>query len=248
MAADSRLELVRQLTRAAGELCFPEKMVQFEGDFAAWSLGAGAGEAREPAWGRLGRQPDATLDTMLVAGMFFQVLEEAERLPGGPGARVSFVRREVKNYLVNRLAGTISLDQFFRLLTLIDEKAGYYFDRLRGGWLGLKAPARSEESPAERPGAPAPGRIREEDLQQALLALPLPTKGNRKLSHEGLGEFFREQGGEWFKLIEFESRFQVNKKTAWSCLRLLLEAGILVHNQEKANRVRYSLAAKFLRS
>jgi hypothetical protein len=244
MKENRRLELVRDLTRAAGELFFPEKMGAFEGDFSAWALGAGAEKAAEPRAGRLGRQTDAALDTMLVAGMFFQVLVEAERQPGAPDARVNFVRGEVKNYLVNRLAGKISLDQFFRLITLIDEKAGYYFDRLRQDWLGSREPPRGDERLSQAAVSP----LQEEELHRALMGLPLPAKGNRKLSPEGLRDFLRERGGSWFKLLDFESRFQVNKKTAWSYLRLLQEAGILVHNQEKANRVRYSLAAPYLRS
>jgi hypothetical protein len=37
----------------------------------------------------------------------------------------------------------------------------------------------------------------------------------------------------------------VNKKTAWGYLNLLLQEGVLTHNGEKANRVRYALAAPF---
>jgi hypothetical protein len=36
------------------------------------------------------------------------------------------------------------------------------------------------------------------------------------------------------RLMDFETHFQVNKKTAWSYLNLLLTAGILKHNGENA--------------
>ena len=58
-------------------------------------------------------------------------------------------------------------------------------------------------------------------------------------------EFLRLTGGRWFKLLDFEAHFQVNKKTAWSYLNLLLTEGLLEHNGEKANRVRYALAPPF---
>ena len=73
----------------------------------------------------------------------------------------------------------------------------------------------------------------------------LPEKGRRKITPENLTEFLRETEGRWFRVLDFEARFQVNKKTAWAYLNLLLEEGILVHNGEKANRVRYSLAGPF---
>ncbi len=57
-----------------------------------------------------------------------------------------------------------------------------------------------------------------------------------------LEEFFRETRGDWFKLLDFEERFGVNKKTAWAYLTQLHQAGILQHNGEKANKVRYMLA------
>lgn len=47
------------------------------------------------------------------------------------------------------------------------------------------------------------------------------------------------------RLMDFETHFQVNKKTAWSYLNLLFTAGILEHNGENANRVRYSLTPLF---
>jgi hypothetical protein len=87
--------------------------------------------------------------------------------------------------------------------------------------------------------------VEREALGRALARIALPLKGRRKLTPETLGDYLRETGGRWFRLLDFESRFQVNKKTAWGYLHLLLQEGVLTHNGEKANRVRYALAASF---
>ena len=82
-------------------------------------------------------------------------------------------------------------------------------------------------------------------LPQAATRLALPLKGRRKLTFENLENFLRRTGGGWFKLLDFEAHFQVNKNTAWSYLNLLLTEGILEHNGAKANRVRYAMAPSF---
>ena len=82
-------------------------------------------------------------------------------------------------------------------------------------------------------------------MRQALAKIALPLKGRRKLTPETLGDYLRETEGRWFRLLDFEARFKVNKKTAWGYLNLLLQEGVLTHNGEKANRVRYALAAPF---
>ena len=87
--------------------------------------------------------------------------------------------------------------------------------------------------------APIIGPRTLDQLSGALRALEL------KLTPETLGEYLRETEGRWFRLLDFEARFQVNKKTAWGYLNLLLQEGVLTHNGEKANRVRYALAAPF---
>jgi hypothetical protein len=89
---------------------------------------------------------------------------------------------------------------------------------------------------------PTKAVFRVEPLRQALEALPLIPKGRRKLTSNALEEFLRETGGTWFRLLDFEERFGVNKKTAWAYLTQLMQAGILEHNGEKANKVRYMVA------
>jgi hypothetical protein len=235
MDRDDTLTLVRTLTRPVLELLAPGQVEEFEDDFAAWTLSAGALGVAEPSPALT--PPGGGLDTTLVAGMFFQVVLEASRLPTGSQERVRFIRTRAKDYLVTHLAGQITLSQFYRLLNLIEEEVGRYFARL--DWSGGK-PGLGAASPA-----PLPEAVEREALGRALARIALPLKGRRKLTPETLGDYLRETGGRWFRLLDFESRFQVNKKTAWGYLNLLLQEGVLTHNGEKANRVRYALAAAF---
>jgi hypothetical protein len=240
MLCDPKLILIKLLTKSVMEMLAPHRLQSFEAEFAPFALAGGAPQVQE----RLGviRSRDQGLDTTLVAGMFFQVLVEAEQLPTSTSERVSYVRKHAKNYLVNRLAGQISLTQFFRLLSLIDEHVQRYFTGLRSSWVSP-----SPEAVSPRPSHQTTRNgIREDALKQALTHLPAESGGRRKLTQAKLVEFLQNTGGGSFKLIDFEAYFQVNKKTAWACLNQLLDDGILVHNGEKANKVRYSLASQFL--
>ncbi|MBM4301604.1 MAG: hypothetical protein FJ121_08750 [Deltaproteobacteria bacterium] len=241
MDRDAALSLVRTLTRPALELFSPAQLNEFEDDFAAWSLSAGALGVSEPSV--FLTPPAHGLDTTLVAGMFFQVVMEAHRLPVGSQERVSFIRKRAKDYLVTQLAGQITLSQFYRLLNLIEEEAGLYF--ARPDWSGGKAALREPREVCLPLPLPQPEPVKSEALRQALAKIALPVKGRRKLTPETLGGYLRETEGLWFRLLDFEARFQVNKKTAWGYLNLLLQEGVLIHNGEKANRVRYALAAPF---
>ena len=125
MDRDTRLELVRTLTREVIGALQPEKLSSFADDFAPLAISGGLIRAEE-SLATLSSRSKA-LDTTLVAGMFFQVLREAENLPASTPERVSFIRRQAKNYLSTRLAGQITLTQFFRLLNLIEENVQSYF-------------------------------------------------------------------------------------------------------------------------
>ncbi len=149
------------------------------------------------------------------------------------------MRRKAKDYLVNRLAGQITLSQFYRLLNLIEVKVGDYFEHLKADWTGAQ-PRQGEDRPQ-----PEPEAVDGAALRTALARLSLPLKGRRKLTPETLCDFLCQTRGGWFKLLDFESHFKVNKKTAWSYLNMLLIEGLLEHNGEKANRVRYALAPVF---
>jgi alkylated DNA nucleotide flippase Atl1 len=241
MDRDAALQLVRTLTQPVLELFAPAQVDDFEDDFAAWTLSAGALGVSEKISALI--PPGRGLDTTLVSGMFFQVVMEASRLPAGPQERISFIRKRAKDYLVTQLAGQITLSQFYRLLNLIEEEAGLYFTRQ--DWSGGKSGLREtrEASLSLSPRLPEP--VKYEALRQALAKIALPLKGRRKLTPETLGEYLRDTEGHWFRLLDFEARFNVNKKTAWGYLNLLLQEGVLIHNGEKANRVRYALAALF---
>jgi hypothetical protein len=235
MDQDSQLELVRSLTKEVMAAVRPEKMATFAEDFAASAISGGLFRAEESL--AVHHPRSQTLDTTLVAGMFFQVLREAEKLPVSTPERVSFIRRQAKSYLATRLAGQIPLSQFFRLLNLIEENVQSYFEEVRGSWVGPKTVQAKSLAPE-----PSEEIVQAEPLRQALEALPLMPKGRRKLTSSSLEDFLRETGGSWFKLLDFEARFGVNKKTAWAYLTQLLQAGILEHNGEKANKVRYMVA------
>ncbi|OGR27164.1 MAG: hypothetical protein A2139_03765 [Desulfobacca sp. RBG_16_60_12] len=239
MDRDAALTLVRTLTRPVLELFVPTQVDNFEDDFAAWSLSAGALGVSEKI--SAPTSPGRGLDTTLVAGMFFQVVMEASRLPTGSQERVSFIRKRAKDYLVTQLAGQITLSQFYRLLNLIEEEVGFYFARQdwSGGKPGLQEPRDTSAPPR------LPESVKNEALRLALAKIALPLKGRRKLTPETLRDYLRETEGRWFRLLDFEARFKVNKKTAWGYLNLLLQEGVLTHNGEKANRVRYALAAPF---
>ena len=236
MDRDDTLTLVRTLTRPVLELFSPAHLDDFEDDFAVWTLTAGAQRVSEQSYALT--PPAHGLDTTLVAGMFFQVVMEASRLPTGSQERVSFIRKRAKDYLVTQLAGQITLSQFYRLLTIIENEAGLYF--ARHDWSGGKAALREP-----RKVSPPPEPVKSEALRQALAKIGLPLKGRRKVTPETLRDYLRETEGRWFRLLDFEARFQVDKKTAWGYLTLLLQEGVLTHNGEKANRVRYALAAPF---
>ncbi|MGQ9689550.1 MAG: hypothetical protein ACUVXF_12315 [Desulfobaccales bacterium] len=242
MAQDGRVELVRLLIREVIATARPEKIATFADDFAALVISGGLIQAEESL--ACPRPSSTALDTTLVAGMFFQVLREAENLPISTPERVSFIRRQAKSYLATRLAGQIPLSQFFRLLDLIEEHVQKYFDEMQSGWLGGRPQA---APPQVSQSAPEPEIIHTDALRRALQALPLLLKGRRKLTTEALEDFLRETGGRWFRLLDFEEHFAVNKKTAWAYLAHLLQAGILEHNGEKANRVRYILAELYRR-
>lgn len=186
----------------------------------------------------------ASLDRTLVAGMFLQVLLEAENLPATPVERTNYIKKAVKNFLVQRLAGQITLAQFFRLVQVIEQEVSHYFHRLQADWLPRPELRPVGSQPPANPANLSP--VNELALQAALARLPLPQQANRKLSAGGLGAFLRQTGGRWFRLLDFEAHFRLNKKTAWSYLSLLLHHGILRHNHAKANRVRYALAEEFL--
>ena len=132
------------------------------------------------------------------------------------------------------------MSQFFRLLNLIEANVEQYFRQEKKGWLTGPLPGGGEPRPLSRALNQPP-----DNLRKILEELPLEPTGRRKLSAADLYDFLRRNGGEWFRLLDFETHLGVNKKTAWSYLNQLQQAGILKHNGERANKVRYILTEAY---
>jgi hypothetical protein len=264
---EARLATVHSLSQGALSVLAPDQNFRFDQEFGLWAANPARLMVREHLGSEetaslaipLGSRSSASrerfsqtgalrgLDTTLVAGMFFQVLLEAEHLPGNTLERTSFVKQAVKNFLVQRLAGQITLSQFFRLVQIIEHEVTYYFHRLQGEWLSPEDAPPLKTSVSGTGYKVAPSQPLQVDvLRLALTRLPLPHQANRKLSPEGLFDFLVKSEGRWFRLLDFESQFRLNKKTAWTYLALLLQHDILRHNEEKANKVRYALSLKFM--
>jgi hypothetical protein len=264
---ENRLTAVHTLSQGLCRVVSPDRADRFEKDFSLWvashtRLGVRenllGGDIAYPLRNWTAKTNERTLppgapqglDTTLVAGMFLQVILEAEHLPGNTLERTNYVKQAVKNFLVQRLAGQITLSQFFRLVQIIEHEVTYYFHRLQGEWLSPEADPFSGGLSSLDSGytisLPAP--IQTYELRLALSRLPLPHQANRKLSPDGLFDFLVKSEGRWFRLLDFETHFRLNKKTAWSYLTLLLHHDILKHNEEKANKVRYALSPKFMAS
>ncbi|MBM4288597.1 MAG: hypothetical protein FJ135_10720 [Deltaproteobacteria bacterium] len=264
---EARLAVVHTLSQAILEIWEPDQLPIFEQEFNLWASHPSSPVVREHLEGEetggvnltlsqpsrvvgsgsLAAPSHQGLDATLVAGMFFQVLLEAEHLPGNPLERTNFVKKAVKNFLVQRLAGQITLSQFFRLVQIIEPEVTYYFHRLQGEWLSPQDTPSRQTSPPETTYAVAPtSPVLRDLLRRALSRLPLPHQANRKLSPEGLLDFLVRTEGNWFRLLDFEFHFGLNKKTAWTYLALLLQHDILRHNEQKANKVRYALSLEFM--
>jgi hypothetical protein len=262
---EARLATIHSLSQGVLRVLAPDQDLKFEQDFGLWASNPARLAVREHVGGeelvlplrdRTSKARERSLpagapqglDTTLVAGMFLQVILEAEHLPGNTLERTSFVKQAVKNFLVQRLAGQITLSQFFRLVQIIEHEVTYYFHRLQGEWLSPEDTPPSQPLPGLGNGysvTPTPP-IQIYELRLGLSRLPLPHQANRKLSPEGLFDFLVKSEGRWFRLLDFESQFRLNKKTAWTYLALLLQHDILRHNEEKANKVRYALSLKFM--
>ncbi len=260
---EARMAAVQSLSQGLLQELAPDQLARFDQDFALWLATPWHVAAREQVpgedlllpmggWtskGQSGQKPASLaqgLDATLVAGMFLQVILEAEHLPGTPLERTCFVKQAVKNFLVQRLAGQITLSQFFRLVQLIEQEVGYYFQRLQGQWLSAVDLPEAPRQPLAAGQPTTQAQILVTDLQAALSGLPLPQQANRKLSPEGLLAFLVDTQGRWFRLLDFEAHFHLNKKTAWSYLTLLLQHHIVRHNEQRANKVRYAVAENFL--
>ncbi len=216
------------------------------------------------------------LDRALVAGLMVEVILDQKSWPDSLPARQREVKRCLQDYLVQYLAGRISLDHFRRLVQNLDGWFDYYFSLLaaqeerpgwagqtltyqvpesppvyavqesRAAWLGAK-PAAAKTAPAKT--APARQACLEDFLESWLAEAKteMPRRSHRKLTPDKLRAFLCQSGGRWFRLRDFERFIQMDRKTAWDYLQQFLQAGLLCHNRKNSAAVRYCLAPSFLK-
>ncbi|MGQ9920132.1 MAG: hypothetical protein ACUVRZ_02260 [Desulfobacca sp.] len=228
-----------------------------------------ADQTRESSGQREGNVQEK-LDRALVAGLIVEViLDQTDGATSLP-ARQQEVKRCLQDYLVQYLAGRISLDHFRRLVQNLDSWFDYYFSLLaahegaaggrrpvtyavsesravyrvqeeRAAWLG--AP------PAEAPSVPKRQACWEELLESWLAEAKteMPQRPHRKLTPDKVRSFLCQSGGRWFRLRDFERFVQLDRKTAWDYLQQFLQAGLICHNRKNSAAVRYCLAPSFLK-
>lgn len=229
-----------------------------------------AGQAKEKS-GRLEGKAQEKLDRALVAGLIVEVILDQNGWPDSLPARQQEVKRCLQDYLVQYLAGRISLDHFRRLAQNLEGWFNYYFSLLAANdrptsagpqtvtygvaeprsfyavseakttWLSV--PAHDDASPPRRQAC-------QEELLESWLAeakTEMPHRSHRKLTPDKLRTFLCQSGGRWFRLRDFERFVQMDRKTAWDYLRQFLQAGLLCHNRKNSAAVRYCLAPSFLK-
>lgn len=230
-----------------------------------------AGQTGEAKNRREGKAQEK-LDRALVAGLIVEVILDQAALPASWPARQQEVKRRLQDYLVQYLAGRVSLDHFRRLAQNLDGWFEYYFSLLaapdrptpsppctvtysvaesrpvygvqeaRAAWLGRE--------PAESPPALPTRQACWEELLEGWLAeakTEMPQRSHRKLTPDKLRSFLCQSGGRWFRLRDFERFVQMDRKTAWDYLQQFLQAGLLCHNRKQSAAVRYCLAPSFLK-
>ncbi len=188
-----------------------------------------------------GKEP---LNRALVAGLLLEVIFSPPNLPEDPQARRCQVKSRLKTTLVSRLAGHIPLNSFRDLAQNLDQWFNLFYPLISP----LPPMAMSRHRKEDLQTAPQP--FCESMLQDALDQLNglLPTRRHRKIDPDKLLAFFGQQGGDWFRLKDFERFFHIDRKTAWEYIQKLLQAGLLAHNQGRSAAVRYRLAPRFLSS
>jgi|GEM_PF-500245 len=230
-----------------------------------------AGQVGEITGKTTGQQQEE-LDRVLVAGLIVEVILDQATWPDSRPIRREEVKRRLQDYLVQYLAGHISLDRFRRLVQNLDGWFEYYFSLLAA----KEQSDRSEESavvyrlPDAGPVycvsearaawpdrvAPAPPSAMVgrqaclEELLESWLAeakTDMPQRRHRKLTPDKLRSFLCQSGGRWFRLRDFERFVQMDRKTAWDYLQQFLQAGLLCHNRKQSAAVRYCLAPSFLK-
>lgn len=210
------------------------------------------------------------LDRALVAGLLLEAILGEPELPPQPQVRQRLIKRRLSGYLVEHLAGRISLDRFRTLARNLDHWFAYYYPLLAADSPPLGRPSAvvyGESRPqaaymvqeattpwlvAEQEQSDSgwrPAACREEALAERLQALQefLPKRSHAKLTVTKLKEFFWRSAGGWFRLRDFERFLQIDRKTAWDYLQQFLQWGLLCHNRRQSAAVRYCLNPALLK-
>lgn len=230
---------------------------------------------QQPGWDDLKEQPLGEvkadpLDRALIAGLLLEVILQEPAWPAEGRQRQQQIRNRLGNYLVEHLAGRVSLDRFRTLARHLDQWFDYYYPLLSPASPTGKGPqdqvyysrepqgvylVQEEKSNwlvDSRPPSPSPPpapACREEVLAARLAALRehLPRRSHAKLTLAKLKEFFQQSAGGWFRLRDFERFLQIDRKTAWDYLQQFLQWGLLCHNQRQSSAVRYCLDPALLK-
>jgi hypothetical protein len=211
------------------------------------------------------------LDRALVAGLILEVVLDQGNLPGGPKARQHQVKTRIQDYLVQHLAGRVSLDRFRALAQNLDGWFDFYYPLVAAEERPAAAKAGAviygaaepraayqvheprQEWPAPKAAAPAPALVHHACLDQLLdtwleaAKTDIPHRSHRKLTPAKLRTFLCQSAGRWFRLRDFERFVQMDRKTAWDYLQQFLQTGLLCHNRKNSAAVRYCLAPSFLK-
>ena len=219
--------------------------------------------------GELGTQEK--LDRALVAGLILEVVLDQVDLPDGLQARQHLIKTRIQDYLVQHLAGRVSLDRFRTLAQNLDGWFDFYYPLLvpEGQSAAAKPaalsycarepqavyrlhePQNTPPGPKAAAGSPVPrhhaclDKLLDSWLEAA--KTDIPHRSHRKLTPGKLRSFLRQSAGRWFRLRDFERYIQMDRKTAWDYLQQFLQTGLLCHNRKNSAAVRYCLAPSFLK-
>ncbi len=211
------------------------------------------------------------MDRALVAGLILEVMLDHTELPDSRPARQRLVKTRIQDYLVQHLAGRVSLDRFRTLAQNLDGWFDFYYPLLVTE--GRPYPAKPQtvtysvrepqatytvhepKSDWLRPNAVTdkPARVHHACLEKLLddwleeAKTNIPHRSHRKLTPVKLRDFLCQSAGRWFRLRDFERFIQMDRKTAWDYLQLFLQTGLLCHNRKNSAAVRYCLAPSFLK-
>jgi hypothetical protein len=185
------------------------------------------------------------LQDTLVAGVFLEKI-----LPVGLSSDYDQISSQIKKALVEKLAGHITLNKFRQLMKHVDD----LIPRLLRVWRPAQdsgaRPSHSSKpsippktSPDDAPGTET-GTTQAAETNQPGESLQSPEEIQPRkeawVSLADLRKFFSTLNNEEFRLKDFENFFQVNKTTAFLCVKALVRKGVLNHNGEKTVRVRYT--------